>query len=91
MDSVVSEPIYLFEREGGTFVTSADAGVPELVDDLDWAKEFAASNGGQVYTQVDADNDRVVYLRGVHLVNRTGVYAVAFGYPKKKYPAELFD
>jgi hypothetical protein len=30
---------------------------------------------GVLYTQVDADDD-VVYVKGNHLVNRTGVYAV---------------
>jgi hypothetical protein len=45
------------------------------------ACKFAKRVDGVVYTQVDADapfpND-IVYLKGFHLVNRTGIYAVAW-------------
>jgi len=45
------------------------------------AHEFAKKVDGVVFTQVDADapfpND-IVYLKGFHLVNRTGIYAVAW-------------
>jgi len=41
------------------------------------ANEFAQRAGGQAYTQLDSDlSDDVVYDKGWHLVNRTGVYAV---------------
>lgn len=39
------------------------------------ALNYTKEAGGQIYTQVDGDND-VVYSRGVHYVNRTGIYAV---------------
>jgi len=56
----------------------------ETFSELDAAKHFQDSLGAtlserqaQVYTQVDAEGD-VVYLRGEHLVNRAGVYLVAW-------------
>jgi len=39
------------------------------------ARMIAEAVGGQVYTQVDGEDDRF-YEKGFHLVNRTGVYAV---------------
>jgi len=42
------------------------------------AVEFAKKVSGIVYTQVDGDDGSVLYGRGFHLVNRTGVYAVAW-------------
>lgn len=45
------------------------------------ACKFAKKVGGVVYTQIDVDAPRpndVVYERGLHFVNRTGVYAVAW-------------
>ena len=47
----------------------------EVFDDLDKAIEYAREHGGQVYTQVDGEEDRM-YTRGVHVVNRTGIHAV---------------
>lgn len=41
------------------------------------AEAHARLIGGAVYTQVDDDNGGIAYERGLHLVNRTGVYAVA--------------
>ena len=43
------------------------------------AERIAGEIGGVVYTQVDLDGDRpgIAYERGLHTVNRTGVYAVA--------------
>ena len=41
------------------------------------AMAHAKMVGGAVYTQVDGDDGGIVYERGLHLVNRTGVYAVA--------------
>ena len=41
------------------------------------AKAYAEAIGGMVYTQVDtSEGDGIAYERGLHLVNRTGVYAV---------------
>lgn len=42
------------------------------------AERLAGELGGAVYTQVDVDGTPdIAYLRGLHRVNRTGVYAVA--------------
>ena len=49
--------------------------VSEVFDGLDKAIEYVKEHGGQVYTQVDGEKDRM-YTRGVHVVNRTGMYAV---------------
>ena len=38
-------------------------------------KEFAQKTGGQIYTQVDGETDRV-YSRGLRFVNRTGLYEI---------------
>jgi len=38
-------------------------------------KEFAQKNGGQIYTQVDGETQRV-YSRGLRFANRTGLYEV---------------
>lgn len=43
---------------------------------LDRARDYMARSGGQIYTQVEGENGRPVYLKGIHAVNRTGVYAV---------------
>ena len=50
---------------------------PELkiYSSLGWAKKYAQKIGGQVYTQVDGDTDRL-YSKGIRYVNRTGIYAV---------------
>ena len=41
------------------------------------ANRYANKIKGQLYTQVDADNkDTIAYLRGHHLVNRTGYWVV---------------
>ena len=47
----------------------------EIFDDLIKAKNYAEKDKGQIYTQVDGDAD-VVYSKGIHYVNRTGIYAV---------------
>lgn len=46
--------------------------------ELEEAMAYAAKTGGQVYTQVDSGGDYPdrLYSKGVHLVNRTGVYIV---------------
>jgi len=55
-----------------TFVEDGSVMSPEAR-----AEAFALRTEGQVYTQVDSDlSDDCVYLKGWHLVNRTGVYAV---------------
>lgn len=43
--------------------------------DLRIAVKYAKKNGCQVYTEVDGDDGSYMYLRGCHLVNRTGVFA----------------
>ena len=50
----------------------------EEEDNLKAAIEFAKKVRGIVYTQVDGDDGSVLYDRGFHVVNRTGVYAVAW-------------
>lgn len=36
-----------------------------------------AKFGGTIYTQVDSEtDDSVIYVKGIHIVNRTGIYAV---------------
>lgn len=42
---------------------------------LDRAKGFTEDVGGELYTQVDTE-DGLRYLKGIHIVNHTGVYAV---------------
>ena len=46
-------------------------GLKDLEQALRWSKKL----GGMLYTQVDSGMDRV-YLKGNHLVNRTGIYLV---------------
>jgi len=41
---------------------------------------FAKKSGGQIYTQVDGDNDRL-YSKGMRFVNRTGLWEVVTGEP----------
>lgn len=42
------------------------------------AIQISEQKSGQMYTQVDAENeDGGIYLRGHHIVNRTGIYIVA--------------
>lgn len=38
-------------------------------------KKYAEKTNGQIYTQVDGDNDRM-YSKGLRLANRTGIYEV---------------
>lgn len=40
------------------------------------ARRLMKFEGGEIYTQVDGEDGKPVYLRGVHAVNRTGVYGV---------------
>jgi len=46
--------------------------------ELDEAKAFAKRTRGQIYTQVDSGSDYPdrLYSKGIHFVNRTGVYIV---------------
>ena len=49
------------------------------------AERHAKDVGGRVYTQVDVDGGTgIAYELGLHLVNRTGVYAVVRRAPAKK-------
>lgn len=36
----------------------------------------ALDRSTQIYTQVDGEDGKPIYLRGIHTVNRTGVYGV---------------
>jgi hypothetical protein len=47
----------------------------KIFQDVKKAASYAKRTRGQIYTQVDGDED-VVYSRGIHYVNRTGTYAV---------------
>ena len=38
-------------------------------------KKYAEKTSGQIYTQVEGDQDRV-YSKGLRFVNRTGIYEV---------------
>lgn len=46
-----------------------------IFEDLKKARGYAEKTSGQIYTQVDGDTDRI-YSKGIHYVNRTGMYAV---------------
>lgn len=46
-----------------------------IFQDARKADIYAKKIHGQIYTQVDGDTD-VVYSKGIHYVNRTGVYGV---------------
>jgi len=46
-----------------------------MFEDRNQAVKWAKKTGGQIYTQVDAGMDRV-YVKGLAVVNRTGVYIV---------------
>ncbi len=46
-----------------------------IFEDVKKAKGYAEKTRGEIYTQVDGDED-VVYSKGIHYVNRTGIYAV---------------
>ena len=46
-----------------------------IFEDLKKARGYAEKAGGQIYTQVDGYTDRT-YSKGIHYVNRTGIYAV---------------
>ena len=42
---------------------------------LELAITYADLNNGQIYTQVDSEEDRV-YVKGAHIINRTGIYGI---------------
>jgi hypothetical protein len=46
-----------------------------IFQDAKRAMGYAEKAHGEIYTQVDGDID-VVYSKGIHYVNRTGIYAV---------------
>ncbi|MEM3143170.1 MAG: hypothetical protein QXW91_00875 [Candidatus Nitrosotenuis sp.] len=46
-----------------------------IFQDAKKAWTYAKKTDGQIYTQVDGDID-VVYSKGIHYVNKTGIYAV---------------
>jgi hypothetical protein len=39
-------------------------------EDYEEAVKYAKKNGGEVYTMVDGDDGEIVYLKGLHYVNR---------------------
>jgi len=46
-------------------------------DDEMKAVRYSKKHGGQMYTQVDTEGrDGTAYMRGHHIVNRTGYYVV---------------
>jgi hypothetical protein len=47
----------------------------KIFQDVKKAWSYAKKTHGEIYTQVDGDDD-VVYSKGLHYVNRTGIYAV---------------
>jgi len=57
----------VFETFGTDTMNSFD-------EDLRIAAAYAKKHGCQIYTEVDGDDGSYVYLRGSHLVNRTGVF-----------------
>lgn len=34
---------------------------------------------GQIFTQIDGERGETIYSKGIHVVNRTGIYAFVFG------------
>jgi hypothetical protein len=42
---------------------------------IEEVRQYAQKTGGQIYTQVDGDDDRM-YSKGLRFVNRTGLYEV---------------
>jgi hypothetical protein len=54
------------------FGLSDDRALHEIAKDV---RTYAQVTGGQIYTQIDGEEDRV-YARGMHLVNRTGIWWV---------------
>jgi hypothetical protein len=46
------------------------------------AKYYAKVMGGEIYTQLNDEDGNPVYLKGIHSVNRTGVYGVRI--PKER-------
>jgi hypothetical protein len=59
---------YTGKAKARQFGLEKEANVQEVVQ---YAKEI----GGQIYTQVDGDQDRM-YSKGLRFVNRTGLYEV---------------
>jgi len=79
--AVLSEAIEMLEKIDKHYAREL---TPEQVDEFSNVKDFEdltkalvylKRHGGQLYTQVDADGDRA-YLRGRHVVNRTGRWIV---------------
>ena len=47
----------------------------EVEANIEEIKKYAEKINGQIYTQVDGDQDRM-YSKGLRFVNRTGIYEV---------------
>lgn len=45
-------------------------------DALERAMLEVMLTGGQLYTQIYGEDNHVYYVKGLHIINRTGVYAV---------------
>ena len=59
---------YTGKAKAKQFGLEKEADVQEVV-------QYAKKIGGQIYTQVDGDEDRM-YSKGLRFVNRTGIYEV---------------
>lgn len=62
------EMFYTGKAKAKQFGLEKEADVQEVV-------QYAKKIGGQIYTQVDGDEDRM-YSKGLRFVNRTGIYEV---------------
>ncbi len=62
------EMFYTGKAKARQFSLEKEASIEEVV-------QYAKKTGGQIYTQVDGDQDRM-YSKGLHFVNRTGIYEV---------------
>ncbi|MGI0060912.1 MAG: hypothetical protein ACREBA_00495 [Nitrosotalea sp.] len=62
------EMFYTGKAKAKQFGLDKDANIQEV-------REYAKKTGGQIYTQVDGDQDRM-YSKGLRFVNRTGIYEV---------------
>lgn len=62
------EMFYTGRAKTRQFGLEQEANVQEVL-------KYANKIGGQIYTQVDGDQDRI-YSKGLRFVNRTGVYEV---------------
>lgn len=62
------------ENENNYFIL--DLGGNNYLDEIANVKAEIKLNGGELYTIIDGEGDQIIYLKGVHLVNRLGYCAV---------------